>query len=89
MNNSETVTIRRRSVTIAGHRTSVSIEDVFWDVLKRIASDRNVSLNRLVGEIDKNRAGNLSSALRVHVVHHLLGRPEADSGSSSGRDAAA
>ena len=74
MNQSNTITIRRRSVTIAGHRTSVSIEDAFWDVLKNVAADRRVSLNRLVGEIDKSRSGNLSSALRVFVVEHLLAR---------------
>lgn len=73
------ITIRRRSVTIAGHRTSVSIEDAFWDVLKDIATKRGVSLNRLVGEIDKERSGNLSSALRVHVVRHLLAREDAPS----------
>lgn len=74
MSPSNTITIRRRSVTIAGHRTSVSIEDAFWDVLKDVAARRNMSLNRLVGEIDKSRSGNLSSALRVYVVQHLLSR---------------
>ena len=74
MSPSNTITIRRRSVTIAGHRTSGSIEDAFWDVLKDVAASRNISLNRLVGEIDKSRSGNLSSALRVYVVQHLLSR---------------
>lgn len=83
MSPSNTITIRRRSVTIAGHRTSVSIEDAFWDVLKDVASRRNISLNRLVGEIDKSRAGNLSSALRVYVVQHLLSRDSAPSQESA------
>ena len=83
MSPSNTITIRRRSVTIAGHRTSVSIEDAFWDVLKDVAAHRNMSLNRLVGEIDKSRAGNLSSALRVYVVQHLLSRSNTSSQESA------
>ena len=63
--------LRRRSVTIAGHRTSVSLEDPFWDELKRIATDRAVSIAQVVAEVDKDRKGNLSSALRVHVLQEL------------------
>tara|TARA_R110002096_G_scaffold326235_2_gene520244 strand:+ start:1718 stop:1972 length:255 start_codon:yes stop_codon:yes gene_type:complete len=63
--------LRRRSVTIAGHRTSVSLEDPFWDELKRIAADRNISIAQIVGEVDKHRQGNLSSALRVYVLREL------------------
>jgi len=79
VSDSAKITIRRRSVTIAGHRTSVSIEDAFWDVLKTIATARGISLNRLVGEIDKDRPGNLSSAFRVFVVRHLLAEAQARS----------
>ena len=66
--------LRRRSVTIAGHRTSVSLEDPFWDQLKTIASDRNVSVAQVVAEVDKGRGGNLSSALRVFVLQEVLKR---------------
>lgn len=63
----------KRSITIAGHRTSVSLEAPFWDDLQRIASQRQMSLAALVGEIDSERLNapepaNLSSALRVYVL---------------------
>ncbi len=64
--------IRKRSVTIAGHRTSISLEEPFWDGLKRIAHARGQTLNALVGEIDAERKGNLSSALRVYVLRHFM-----------------
>ncbi len=66
--------VRKRSVVIAGHKTSVSLEAAFWDGLGDIAAERGVSLNRLVAEIDQGRAGNLSSAIRVHVLTWARGR---------------
>ena len=63
--------MRKRSVVIAGHRTSVSIETQFWDALKDIAAARGVSLNRLIAEIDESRAENLSSAIRVYVLTRI------------------
>jgi predicted DNA-binding ribbon-helix-helix protein len=60
--------IRKRSVLLAGHRTSISLEAPFWDALRAIAERRGLSLNRLVADIDVGRAGNLSSALRVFVL---------------------
>ena len=60
--------LRKRSVTIAGHATSLSLEDEFWRDLQTIARRRNLSLNALVSSIDAARAGNLSSALRVFVL---------------------
>ena len=61
--------VRKRSVQIAGHRSSVSLEAEFWDELKTLAARRGLSLARLVGEIDRARSGrNLSSALRLHVL---------------------
>ena len=66
--------IQKRSVIIAGHRTSVSLEPEFWAALKDIALQRNVSINELVTEIDGQRRGNLSSSLRVHVLTFLQGR---------------
>jgi len=60
--------IKKRSVDIAGHRTSISLEEPFWDALTAIATERQISMNKLIAEIDKERAGNLSSALRVFVL---------------------
>jgi len=64
--------IRKRSVTIAGHSTSVSLEAAFWDALKDIAARRNLSINALIERIDEGRTGNLSSAIRVHVLAEAL-----------------
>ena len=68
--------MRKRSVTIDGHRTSVSLEDAFWSELAAIAPRRGLSLNALIAEIDHTRAapGNLSSALRLHVLDELRKR---------------
>ncbi|MFN0042966.1 MAG: ribbon-helix-helix domain-containing protein [Alphaproteobacteria bacterium] len=62
----------KRSVVIAGHRTSVSLERAFWVVLKDISKARGISVNALIEEIDAGRAGNLSSAIRVHILSALL-----------------
>jgi predicted DNA-binding ribbon-helix-helix protein len=65
--------MRKRSVTIDGHRTSISLEDAFWTELARLARARGLSLNALIAEVDQARAapGNLSSALRLHVLEEL------------------
>ena len=61
----------KRSIVIDGHKTSVSLEDAFWSGLKEIASDRKLTLSKLVGDIDSTRVnGNLSSALRLFVLDH-------------------
>lgn len=65
--------LRKHSVLIAGHATSVSLEDPFWTALKRIAATTGQSLNALITEIDNSRSGNLSSALRVYVLARLEG----------------
>ena len=65
----------KRSVAIAGHRTSVSLEAPFWDALKDIAAARRASVQALVAEIDAGRGGaNLSSAIRVFVLREVRGR---------------
>ncbi len=73
--------IRKRSLSVAGHPTSVSLEEPFWDALRDIAAGRGVSIPALVAAIDRDRGGgNLSSAIRVHVLRHALeeaGRPAA------------
>ena len=70
----------KRSIVIAGHATSLSLEPEFWDALKEIAAARHMSLAALVGELDAareadmvktGRAPNLSSYLRVHVLGWL------------------
>ena len=59
----------KRSVAIAGHRTSVSLEAPFWEALRDIAHQRGASVQQLIGEIDAGRgAHNLSSAIRVFVL---------------------
>jgi predicted DNA-binding ribbon-helix-helix protein len=60
--------IKKRSVLIAGHATSLSLEAEFWSALQEIARLRGISLNRLVASVDARRYGNLSSALRVFVL---------------------
>ncbi len=63
--------VKKRSVEIAGHRTSLSLEEAFWRALKRIAAQDGVSINRLIERIDRERAGNLSSAVRIYVLERL------------------
>ena len=73
----------KRSLVIAGHRTSVSLEDAFWRRLRHIAAERGLSLNRLAATIDASRgSANLSSAVRVFVLENQCAGP-------SGRDSAA
>jgi predicted DNA-binding ribbon-helix-helix protein len=63
------VRVVKRSLVIAGHRTSVSIEDAFWRRLRGIASKRGVSLNQMAAMVDASRGdANLSSAIRVFVL---------------------
>ncbi|NNM71506.1 ribbon-helix-helix domain-containing protein [Enterovirga aerilata] len=67
--------LKKRSLTIAGHRTSVSLEEPFWDALGRLAQARGLSVQALVAEIDRARGGsNLSSAIRVHVLAAYVAR---------------
>ena len=61
----------KRSVVVSGHRTSVSLETPFWEVLTQIAKEQNMSLNKLITEVDRQRDGNLSSALRIYVLRRL------------------
>jgi predicted DNA-binding ribbon-helix-helix protein len=61
----------KRSIVIAGHKTSVSLEDAFWKCLKEIAGYRDMTLSDLVASIDSERQhGNLSSAIRLFVLDH-------------------
>jgi predicted DNA-binding ribbon-helix-helix protein len=59
----------KRSIYIAGQRTSISLEDEFWNGLKESAGVRRMSLSKLVASIDAKRRGNLSSAIRLFVLN--------------------
>ena len=77
----------KRSIVIAGHKTSVSLEDAFWRGLKDIAGDRGVTLSDLVASIDTGRHhGNLSSAIRLFVLDHYRAKtgPTADPAGNPG-----
>ena len=60
----------KRSITVAGHRTSITLESAFWDSLREIANERGQSVNVLIAEIDRQQPENLSSAIRVFVLGH-------------------
>ena len=64
--------IIKRSIVIAGHKTSVSLENEFWNGLKDIGRSNDMTLSELVGDIDTRRLnGNLSSAIRLFVLGHF------------------
>ena len=61
--------VLKRSVVIAGHKTSISLEDAFWKGLKEIAGARNMTLSDLISSIDAGRKhANLSSAIRLFIL---------------------
>ena len=62
----------KHSLTLRGHRTSVSLERAFWDAFRAIAAERGLTLNQLAAEIDEGRTTDigLASAIRVHILHH-------------------
>ena len=69
---------QKRSIAIAGHKTSLSLEAAFWDALRRIAAEEGSSLAALVAKVDSGRgAANLSSALRVYALSRAPRPPDA------------
>lgn len=76
--------LKKRSIMVAGHATSVSLEQEFWDVLRDLAEARGLSVNQLVADIDLGRDGNLSSAIRVFVLQQVSGQRKAPGGSDAG-----
>lgn len=64
----------KRSITIAGHRTSLSLEPEFWELLNAAAAEEGLPLSQLVARIDEARTTNLSSAIRVWLLKRLLAR---------------
>jgi predicted DNA-binding ribbon-helix-helix protein len=74
--------IVKRSVVVAGHKTSVTLEDAFWTSLKSIARSRNMSLSEIVGHIDGLRGhGNLSSSIRLFVLECVRAQSQTSVGS--------
>lgn len=74
----------KRSIVIAGHKTSVSLEEAFWKGLKDIAGMRNMTLSDMVASIDTDRRqGNLSSAIRLFVLDFYRAR-SAETASAKG-----
>lgn len=70
--------MRKRSLTISGHRTSIALEVQFWSVLEDMASERELTLPQLIAEIDETRdQPNLSSAIRIAVLGWALARRSA------------
>jgi predicted DNA-binding ribbon-helix-helix protein len=69
--------MQKRSLTIAGHRTSIALEPEFWSGLEALATHRGLRLTALIEDIDRNRDGpNLSSALRVAVLNDARQRSQ-------------
>ena len=67
--------ITKRSVYISGHRTSISLEQAFWIQLKELCTDKGVSINECITQIDNRRIHksepNLSSAIRVFILNYI------------------
>ena len=84
--------VKKRSVVVAGHRTSVSLERAFWEALRDLSQLQSKTINQLVSEIDASRDGNLSSAIRVYILGQarggILPRP-LDGGATGPADGAA
>ena len=75
----------KRSIVVAGHKTSVSLEEAFWSGMKEISGIRDMTLSELVGEIDGNRQqGNLSSAIRLFVLAYFRRRAAVPGGDTGG-----
>jgi predicted DNA-binding ribbon-helix-helix protein len=77
----------KRSIVIAGHKTSVSLEEPFWLGLKEIAQGNHLTLSNMVGDIDTHRhQGNLSSAIRLFVLDNVRQRAATTNAVRSGAD---
>ncbi|MEB3701942.1 Ribbon-helix-helix domain-containing protein [Candidatus Bealeia paramacronuclearis] len=65
--------LKKRSLTLAGHKTSISLEEPFWMLLKAQAFSQGKTLSSLILEIDSSRKGSLSSALRLYILEKTQG----------------
>jgi predicted DNA-binding ribbon-helix-helix protein len=64
-------TVKKRSIVVDNHKTSVSLEDIFWDCFRQIARERATNVSKLIGTLEAERnGGNLSSTIRVFVLDH-------------------
>lgn len=63
--------MKKHSLLIMGHATSISLEDEFWESLKEIAVEESKSIQQLIEHIDLDRTSNLSSAIRIYILNHL------------------
>jgi predicted DNA-binding ribbon-helix-helix protein len=71
--------MKRHSVVVAGHKTSISVEDEFWAGLREIAKERKNYLSELIADIDEGRQfANLSSAIRLFVLRHYRDQQKRD-----------
>lgn len=75
--------MKKHTITIAGHMTSISLEDVFWQALQKEADLQDRSLASLVADIDKTRTTGLSSAIRVYLYNRLVDQKNSGTLSSS------
>jgi predicted DNA-binding ribbon-helix-helix protein len=70
-------TVKKRSIVVGSHKTSISLEDLFWTSLKQIARERAMTVSAIIGVLDaSNERGNLSSTIRVFVLKHYQNRAE-------------
>ncbi len=65
----------KKSVSLHGHKTSISLEKAFWIILKTVADSEQISLTKLIQRIDENRPGNLASTLRLYALQKTLSEP--------------
>ena len=80
----EPCAMKKHSITIEGHRTSISLETEFWQLLKLIAAERQQTVAQLVGFVDRRRSGGLSSALRLFVLAQLSAKAGIDNDRPAG-----
>ena len=64
--------MKKHSVQLSGHATSICVEDIFWNTLNDLAKEKGLSLRQLLMQIDDTHTGNLSSAVRVFILNELL-----------------
>ena len=64
--------IKKHSITLKGHPTSITLENIFWRTLGDIANEKGKSVSQILNIIDSNRSGNLSSAVRIYVLRHIM-----------------
>ncbi|MGN0929878.1 MAG: ribbon-helix-helix domain-containing protein [Alphaproteobacteria bacterium] len=66
--------LEKHSITLMGHKTSISIEREFWEELQKISKAQNKSINEIISSIDIGKHnGNLSSSIRVFIIQYLKG----------------